>query len=73
MKRHMLWVLMVAWLCTGCAVRPASEAQTLASTIAREQPSQIRCEMGDVRYCEVEADGQKHCGCVDKRALSGLR
>jgi hypothetical protein len=69
MKRHLLWVLMVAWLCTGCAVRPASEAEVLASTIAREPPRQISCGISDVRYCDVDVDGQRHCACVDNRAL----
>jgi hypothetical protein len=72
MKRQLLWCFMAAWLCTGCALKSASEAEVLASTIARE-PSNISCGVGDVRYCEVEVGGQKQCGCVDHRSLSHRR
>jgi hypothetical protein len=73
MKRQVLWVPLVLWLCAGCAARPVSEAQVLVSDIVRERPSNIVCKPRDVRYCEVDVDAQKHCLCVDNRALFGPR
>jgi hypothetical protein len=69
MKRQLVWVLVVLGLCAGCATRPASEADVLASKIARERPSNFKCEPGSLRYCEVDVDRQKHCTCVDHAEL----
>jgi hypothetical protein len=74
MKRHLLWVLMVASLCAGCAASPVSEVRVLASDIARGEPTNVSCMPGDVRYCEVDVvDRQKHCACIDSRALHSPR
>jgi hypothetical protein len=74
MKPHLLWVLMVAWLCAGCTARPVSEAHVLASEIARARASNITCGQGDVRHCEVDmVDRQKHCTCVDAESVFGPR
>jgi hypothetical protein len=74
MKRHLLWVLMVASLCAGCTARPVSEAQAIASGIARERASNDICRPGDVPFCEVDVvDRQKHCVCVEHGALFAPR
>jgi outer membrane lipoprotein SlyB len=73
MKSPLVWVVMAACLVSGCATRPASESEVLASRIARERPSMLSCAIGDVRYCEIDGDGETHCDCVDRRALSGGR
>ena len=70
MKRQLPWVLMAGCLCASCASYPVSETQVLASDIANERPRNVICEAGDVRYCEVGADGEAQCGCVDFHAIA---
>jgi hypothetical protein len=73
MKSQLVWVVMAACLCSGCATRPASESQVLVSRIARDRPSTLSCAISDVRYCETDGDGETRCACVDHRALFGIR
>jgi hypothetical protein len=69
MKPQLLWVLMVACVCAGCASRPVSEARALASEVVRQPTNRMICNSGDIRYCDVDASGEKRCGCVEYRSL----
>jgi hypothetical protein len=69
MKRQLLWVLVVASICAGCAARPVSEANGLASDIVNGRSSNATCMSGDLKYCEVDADGSRKCACIDHRSL----
>jgi hypothetical protein len=73
MKPQLLWVLMVACVCAGCAARPMSEARVLASEIKRQPTTHLLCASGDVRYCEVDVGKKKNCSCVDYRTLFRTR
>lgn len=73
MKSQLSWVLVLAALSAGCASRPVSEAEALASSIERQPTKELVCGVGDVRYCAVQPEGGKRCACVDHHTLFSPR
>lgn len=68
MRRTVLWALMVAAACAGCAGRPVTDGGVLVSKINRERAARLDCGPSAVRYCEIDLT-DKPCTCIDHQEI----